>query len=149
MFRIRFFTPAVVDEHGQPQAGGELAIGRETLRFQVDLRYWSMAAYEAQWRAAIARLAHGARSTALVTAYRGPQDEPHLLWALWREDPYVYLQELSILASELDAPFDPMAPYAQVGTRIPASEQGLPIAEYRIELMPFLAAHFVPAFPWR
>lgn len=149
MFRIRFFTPAAVDEYGRSQAGGELALGREKVRFRVDLRYWPMAAYEAQWRAGIARLVQGARSTALVTAYRGPYEEPHLLWALWREDPYVYLQELSILASELDAPFDPMAPYAHIGARIPASEQGLPIAEYRIGLMPLLAAHFVPAFPWR
>jgi hypothetical protein len=47
---------------------------------------------KAQWRGGVARLAHGAPSTALMTAYRGPGEEPHLLWALWREDSHVYVQ---------------------------------------------------------
>jgi hypothetical protein len=149
VFRIRFFTPSVLDENGWPHAGGELTLGREQLRFRVDLRYWPMDAYKAQWRTGLARLAHGAPSTALMTAYRGPGEEPHLLWALWREDSHVYVQELSVVAADLEAPFNPADPYAHVGARVPAAQQGLPIAEYRTELMPLLAAYFFPSFPWR
>jgi hypothetical protein len=149
VFRIRFFTPAVLDENGWPHAGGELQLGAARLRFRADLRYWPMAAYEAQWRAGIARLAHGAPSSALMIAYRGTGDEPHVMWALWREDPHVYVQQLTVLRAELPDSFDPAAPYPHVSERVPASEQALPIPEYRHDLMPLLAAYFLPSFPWR
>ena len=134
MFRIRFFTPAVLNEEGWQHAGGELVVGNARMCFLVDLSYWGMADYHHQWRQGIARLLQGAPSTALMTVYRGPGDSAHTMWALWREQGYVYVQEHSVLPADLDSPFDPNDPYPHVGERIPAAEQGLPIPEWRVEI---------------
>jgi len=132
MFRIRFFTPSVVNDEGWQHAGGELVVGDARLCFLVDLTHWSIAEYQHQWRAAISRLVQGAPSTALMTAYRGRGDSAHTMWALWREEGYVYVQEHSVLPADLDAPFDPNEPYVHVGQRIPAAEHALPIPEWRV-----------------
>jgi hypothetical protein len=149
LFRIRFFTPPVTDERGWPHAGGELQIDTQRLRFLADLRFWSPSEYEAQWRAGLARLASARQPTALMTAYRGRTAEPHVMWVLWPEGDDVYVQELSVLPCDLDAAFDPHLAHEHVGTRIPASEHDLPIAEYRVDLLPLLAAYFLPSFPWQ
>jgi len=107
MFRIRFFTPSVVNDEGWQHAGGELVVGDARLCFLVDLTHWSIAEYQHQWRAAISRLVQGAPSTALMTAYRGRGDSAHTMWALWREE-------------------------ADVGERIRAAEHALPIPEWRV-----------------
>ena len=149
MFRIRFFTPSVTNQEGKPQAGGELLLGNDRLGFLVDLSHWTQADYERQWHQGVVRLAHGAPCTALMTAWRGPDsDAPHLMYALWRDDKFVYAQELSVLQSDLDGPFDPAMPWDHVGERIPAAEQGLPIVELRCDLITMLGAHFFPSFPW-
>jgi hypothetical protein len=149
VFRIRFFTPSVLNHEGYPQAGGELLIGNDRLGCLIDLRHWTQSDYERQWREGIARLAHGAPSTALITAYRGPDsDVPHRMYALWRDEKYVHAQELSVLPAELVTPFDPATPWDHVGERIPATEEGLPIVEARCDLVTMLAAHFFPSFPW-
>lgn len=150
MFRIRVYTPAVVDDAGWQHAGAELQLGNDRLRFSVDLTYWPIAEYERQWRDATRRLAAGAPASAFVTAWRGPDAESHELWALWREEDHVYVQTLTVLARDLDEPFDPHAPWQHVGARIPATEAGLPISEWRVDLLPFLAHAFglrLPNFP--
>jgi len=134
MFRIRFFTPSVVNEEGWQHAGGELVVGDARLCFLVDLTHWGIGEYQHQWRAAIARLVQGAPSTALMTAYRGPGESAHTMWALWREDGYVYVQEHSVLPADIDTPFEPNEPYAHVGERIPAAEHALPIPEWRVAI---------------
>lgn len=134
MFRIRFFTPAVVNEEGWQHAGGELVLGDARICFLVDLTCWSAADYQRQWREGLARLAQGAPSTALMTAYRGRGDSAHTMWALWRDRQHVHVQEHSVLPSDLDAPFDPKEPYAHVGERVPAADNALPIAEWRVEI---------------
>lgn len=144
MFRIRFFTPAVTDANGWRHAGAELVIGAQQLRFTIDLTRWSVADYTAQWREGLSRLAHGAPSSALVTAYRGPHGDRHDMWALWREQDQVYAQHLTVLTAEIEGPFVASVPYAHVGARIPASDQNLPITEYKGGLLPLLAAYFVP-----
>ena len=150
MFRIRFFTPSVINEEGWQHACGELVVGDGRMCFLVDLSFWGITDYQQQWRAGIARLVQGAPSTALLTAYRGPGESAHTMWALWREQDYVYVQEHSVLPADLDAPFDPNEPYAHVGTRIPAAENGLPIAEWRVEIEHLRAAMLgirLPRFP--
>jgi hypothetical protein len=149
VFRIRFFTPSVPDDRGWPHAGGELQLGPHHLRFLVDLRHWSITEYEAQWRAGVARLVVERQPTALLTGYRGATQDPHVMWALWPEGDSVYVQELTVLPAEIDDTFDPRQAHRYVGERIPASEQGLPIPEYRLDLLPLLAAHYLPNFPWR
>jgi hypothetical protein len=140
MFRIRVITPPAINAEGWPHAGGQLVLGNERLHFLLDLRHWSVAAYERQWREGMARLVHGAPSAALMTAYRGRGDEPHVMWGLWREESYVFAQAHTVLPAELDSPFDPMAPHVHLGERIPASENGLPISEWRVELVHLIAA---------
>ncbi|MGH7585403.1 MAG: hypothetical protein ACREMH_04070 [Gemmatimonadales bacterium] len=149
MFRIRFLTPALLDGQGSPLAGAELLLGTDRVRFLADLRYWGIGEYERQWREGISRLVHGGVASALVTAYGGPDpDASHRMWGLWRDADHVYAQELTVLASELDAPFDPSAPWPHVGEHVPAAEQGLSILELRCDLLPLLAAWFFPTLPW-
>lgn len=134
MFRIRFFTPSVMNDEGWQHAGGELIVGDARMCFLVDLTYWGMADYQHQWRGGISRLVQGAPSTALMTAYRGPGESAHTMWALWREDGRVYVQEQSVLPADLDGPFNPNDPYPHVGERIPAAEGGLPIPEWQVAI---------------
>ena len=56
------------------------------------------------------------------------------MWAMWREEGHVYVQEHSVLPGDLDAPFDPNDPYGHVGERVPAAANALPIPEWRVEL---------------
>ena len=140
MFRIRFFTPGVINEEGWPHAGGELVVGDARLCFLVDLTHWGLSQYERQWHAGLSRLAAGADSSVLMSAYRGSGDAAHTMWALWREAGGVYVQEHSVHPADLDAPFDPECPYDHVGPRIPAGENGLPIPEWRANLEDLHAA---------
>jgi hypothetical protein len=151
MFRIRIVTPAVMSDAGHPHAGGEFALGADRLLFLADLRYWGVADYQLQWQSALERLAYGAPATALFTAYRGPAESSHVAWALWREDDWVYVQEQMFLSTELGPSFDPWSPDAHVGPRVPASAEGLPIAEWRTELVHLLATAFrinLPRYPF-
>ncbi len=135
MFRVRVFTPPVHNEEGWLQAGGELRLGTARVGFLVDLRYWTVADYERQWKAGIARLLQGSPSSALMTAYRGSGEATHLIWALWREGGYIYAQEHPVVVTELDPPFDPADPYGHVGERIATSEYHLPFPEWRVDLV--------------
>jgi hypothetical protein len=139
MFRLRVFTPAVNDE-SRPHAGAELVLGSERSTFLIDLAHWPIASYQSQWRAGIARLVSGSPTSALMIAYRGTTGLPHVMWGLWRDYTYVYAQQLSLLPSELDSPFDPQHPYPHVGEHVPASEQRLPIPELRVEIKYLIAA---------
>ncbi len=130
VFRIRFFTPAVHDEDGWRHAGVELVLGDTRLIARADLDRWNPGDYVHQWNEGIARLARGASSTALMTAYRGRGDRAHLMWALWRGATHLYIQEHAVLEAE----FDPRAPYAHVGEHIAATECGLPMREWRVPI---------------
>ncbi len=150
-FRIRFLTPPVIDETGWPHAGGVFALGVERLFFVADLRHWGVADYQRQWQAALDRMARGTPATALLTAYRGPGDTPHRGWALWREADWVYVQKQSFHPSDSVEPFDPHNLDAHVGPRLRATEQRLPIPEWRTELGHFFANAFrirLPQFPF-
>jgi hypothetical protein len=148
MFRIRVFTPALLGDDGLPHAGAELRAGESCLRFRVDLTYWRIADYERQWKQGIARLAHGAAASALMARYAGPRAASHALWALWRDGGHVYVQSQCILSAELETPFDPTAPYEHVGQRVPATENGLPLPEWRVEAEQLFAAAFQIRWPF-
>ena len=150
MFRIRFFTPAVINEEGWQHAGGELVVGDARMCFLVDLTHWTTGHYARQWQAGIQRLAQGAPSTALMTGYRGRGDRAHTMWALWRDDAHVYVQEHSVLPADVEGEFDPDDAYAHVGVRIPSIENALPIPEWRVKLEDVQAALLgirLPKFP--
>lgn len=134
MFRIRVFAPSLTYAHDSLNAVGELVIGDARQHFRLDLRAWSIADYERQWKAGVSRLVYGEPSSALMSAYRGDDHSPHLMWALWRESGFVFVQPQCVLNSELSSRFDPHAPYEYVGPRVPATEQTLPIVEWRVEL---------------
>lgn len=140
MFRVRVFTPAVQNEDGWPQAGGELRLGSERFAFLIDLRYWVVAEYQRQWGEATKRLLHGAPSTALMTAYGGSGEAIHHMWGLWRDASHVYLQQHSVATRENDPPFDPASPYEYLGERIATSRHALPIPEWRADLVDIYAA---------
>jgi hypothetical protein len=138
MFGIRVFSaPTAL---GVPRAVGELVVGDARRLFSLDLRFWQVADYQRQWKAGLARLLHGEPTTALVTSFRGREDAPHLMWAMWKEAGFVFVQPHCVLAAELNCPFDPAEPYEHVGARVPATEQALPIAEWRVELEQLFAS---------
>jgi len=139
LFRIRIYTPPIVNDAGWPHAGAELIAGVTRLHRRIDLRFWRIADYERQWREGIARLVNGAESSALMSAFSGPGDASHSMWALWREATSVYIQPLCVLAAPLDDPFDPRAPYEHVGARVPVTENDLPMDEWRVELDQLMA----------
>lgn len=130
MFHIRVFSPPLVQN--EPSAVGELVVGEVRRHFAIDLRFWRVSDYERQWKAGLERLLYGASSSALMTSYRGTEHEPHVMLALWREEAFVYVQPLCVLATELDRAFDPFSAWAHVESRIPATEQSLPISEWRV-----------------
>ena len=150
MFKIRIFTPAVVNDDGWPHAGGELVVGDARMCFLVDLTHWSVTDYQAQWRHGVTRLLQGAPSTALMSAYRGPGQAAHSMWALWRKREFVYVQDHSVIRADLDAPFDPHDAYAHVGGHVPSAENALPIPEWRVEFEHLQAAMLgirLPRYP--
>jgi hypothetical protein len=140
LFRIRFFSPAVVDANGWRHAGTELVLGDTRLCTLADLDHWNAADYLRQWNDGIARLAHGADSTALMTAYRGRGSRAHVMWALWRGATHLYIQQHAVLEDELDAPFDPAIPYAHVGGHVAATASRLPIPEWCVSIEDLSAA---------
>jgi hypothetical protein len=146
VFQIRVVTPEVSTAEGRRHAGGMLRLGSTVLPFIIDLTAWRIADYERQWHHAIDRLARGAPATALLTGYAGQGPGPHSMWAVWREGDFVYVQPHVVADEGLDAPFDPVAPDAHVGPRV-GPEHGLPIAEWRVELLYLLAAAFAPRWP--
>ena len=68
MFYIGFKSPPRVDAEGWRHAIGGIELGGASDSFPADLGTWSPQDYEAQWREAIARLAGGERSSALITS---------------------------------------------------------------------------------
>jgi hypothetical protein len=146
VFEIRVVTPAVTSAHGWLHAGGVLRVAAASLPFIVDLSVWRISDYERQWRVAIDRMARGAPTTALVTGYAGRDTRPHSMWALWRDGDFVYVQPHIVVPRAQDDPFDPGTPEAHLGARV-GPEHGLPIAEWRVELVYLLAAAFGPRWP--
>lgn len=143
MFYIGFTTGARVDEDGWHYARGELTLGSAVEGFESDLGTWSMSAYEAQWRDALARLLSGAASAALLTSYRGPDAGYHFMWPMWREGTQVHFQERLLLVDELSAGFDLERVYEYVGERRTLSEEGQRISEWSLplgQLATFLAS---------
>jgi hypothetical protein len=140
MFRIRATTPPLTDDLGARYAAALLQVGPHTIHFRLDLGYWSIADYERHWQRALRQIMYGPRATALLSAYRGPAGHAHVLWALWQRDGYVHVQEQTLVVSELDEPFDPGTAHVHVGARVPASENALPIREWRIESTAVFAA---------
>src|SRR6185312_14740388 len=104
MFDICFSTPSVMNEDGIPQAGAQLRLGNDIFVFTIDLSHWS-----------------------------NPEYVQHM-WAFWREEKSLYIQQHAVINRELDHPFVPRNPYAYVGARIDASKYELPIPEWRVNL---------------
>ena len=142
VFSIRIVTPVVTDAEGGRQAGGLLAVGQARLPFFLYCSHWRASDYTAQWEAGTRRIAEGARSSALMTAYRGDGDEPHTLWAMWRDHDHVYVQARSVRVPAFGDPFDPWDPYPCVPSRMPVCEYAPPATQWRVELESFFASAF-------
>ena len=145
-FHIGFVTRSQADAGGDDWhcAAGELTLGDRTERFLSDLGTWSRADYEAQWRAAVRRLAEGWPSSALVTSYRGPAALFHAVWPLWREGASVYVQEHLLLPVAPAAnPIDPARAWDYVlgprPTTAAAPDDGAPPAQWRVPLAHVIA----------
>jgi hypothetical protein len=140
MFQIRVTTPPLTDEDGARFAAAVLRVGTQSIHFRIDLGYWSIAEYERHWQRALSQIMYGPRSAALLTAYRGPAGHAHVMWALWQHDGYVHVQEQTVIVQELDGPFVPSEAHAHLGAHVPASDNALPLREWRIESTAVYAA---------
>ena len=139
MFYIGFTTAAQIDDEGWRHALGGIELGDESDAFAADLRFWSVADYQAQWREGIARLAAGQASTALVTSYRGAGAAFHSIWPMWRVGQTVYVQERLILDETIGATDVSEQFYSRVGDRSTQSDSGEPISEWPIPFADVLA----------
>ena len=148
MFAIRIVTPIVTDEEGRRHAAGLLTVGQARLPFRLDCAHWTASDYERQWKAGIQRIAQGAPSSALVTAYQGDGDEPHTLWAMWRDDDHVYVQARSVRTPAFAESFDPSNPYPYVPSRMPVCEYAPPATQWRVGLESFFASAFELRVPF-
>jgi len=150
MFRIRLLGPRPSYTASTSCSFGELVIGGARYRFQLDLTCWSAFDYERQWHTALMRLVRGASSSALLMAYRGAAPEAvHLMWAVWRENDQVYVQPHAVLANEVDGGrFNPSSPDEHVGSRIPVTEQSLPLMEWCVEIEQLFAAALRIRWPY-
>jgi hypothetical protein len=134
VFYIGFTSGARVDNEGWQHARGELTLGSAVEGFESDLGTWSMGAYEAQWREAIARLLSGASSAVLLTSYRGPGAGYHFMWPMWREGSVVHFQERILFVEEIPDGFDPAQVYDYVGERITVDDEGRRVSEWSLPL---------------
>ena len=132
MFHIRVLSAPVALAMDAPTAVGELVVDGARSVFPLDLAHWRVEDYQRQWREGLGRLLHGAPSSVLMTAYRGPHGVAQLMWALWRENKSVYVQPHCVAACDLARPFDLDAAYEHVDVRVPARDQALPITEWRV-----------------
>ena len=138
-----------VEVHVTAVVGDELAagtvdlagieLGDESDAFAADLRFWSVADYQAQWREGIARLAAGQPSTALVTSYRGGGAAFHSMWPMWRIGQTVYVQERLVLDDTVAATDVSQQFYDRVGERHTESDDGDAISEWSIPFADVLA----------
>ena len=76
-----------------------------------------MSEYEAQWRGAIARLAAGRPSSALVTSYAGSGDVIHSMRPMWRVGNTVFFQERLVRDRDIGPPKVADQFYEMVGER--------------------------------
>jgi len=148
MFCIRVLSAPLALATGAPTAVGELVVGAARTIFPLDLSHWRAEDYERQWRAGLRRLLSGAPTSALMSAYRGPHGDAHLMWALWRENTSVYVQSHCVAACDLSAPFDVSAAYEHVDVRVPAREQALPITEWRVDVEHLFASALQIRWPF-
>jgi len=148
MFRIRVLSAPAALAIDAPTAVGELVVDGARSVFPLDLSHWRVADYQRQWRDGLGRLLRGAPSSVLMSAYRGPRGDAQLMWALWRENTSVYVQPHCVAASDLATPFDLEAAYAHVDVRVPAHDQALPIAEWRVDVEHLFASALQIRWPF-
>jgi hypothetical protein len=139
VFYIGFTTPVRTDEEGWRHAFGGLELGADSDAFAADLGVWTMSDYEAQWRAAIARLAAGKPSSALVTSYAGPGDVIHSMRPMWRVGNTVFFQERLVGDRNIAPPNVADQFYEIVGEHATRSDEGTPISEWAVRFPDVLA----------
>ena len=137
MFYIGFISAPRVNDEGWAHAVGLITLGAHEESFEADLREWTTADYEAQWREGIARLAGGVPSSALITSYGGREGITRM-WPIWREGATAYLQEHLVVPGETGPPLNPEHLYEQVGAHRTVSEDG-PVSEWEVPLGQLLA----------
>ena len=128
-----------MDAEGWRHAIGGIELGGASDSFAADLGTWSPQDYEAQWREAIARLAGGERSSALITSYGGPRATFHSVWPMWRIKDQVIFHEQLVPGEVVAGPDIAAHFYAAVGDHRTHSEEGEPISEWTVPLTEVLA----------
>jgi hypothetical protein len=139
VFYIGFATPVRTDEEGWRHAFGGLELGAASDAFVADLGVWTMSEYEAQWREAIARLAAGKPSSALVTSYAGPGDVIHAMRPMWRVCNTVFFQERLVADRNIERPNVADQFYELVGERSTSGDGGKAISEWAVPFPDVLA----------
>jgi hypothetical protein len=139
VFYIGFTTALRTDEEGWRHALGGLELGAESDGFAADLRVWTMREYEVHWREALARLAAGEASSALVTSYAGPGEVIHSMRPMWRVGKTVYFQDRLVLDRNIEAPRVAEQFYELVGERTTHNDEGKSLSEWTVPFADVLA----------
>jgi hypothetical protein len=115
------------------RATAKIEVGDFSENFPVDLRYWSAADYANSWRRALEVLAGSQTSTScLVSSITDPSDSNFFsCWPMYRVGENVFVQNAVVFFDELDAPFDPQAPWRSVLPRDVENENGNRISEWQ------------------
>jgi hypothetical protein len=92
MFYIGFTAAPQPDSAGIRRAAGEITMDEHSATFTSPVQHWTMAAYEVQWRAAVARLA-GETSSAFITSCGGAGGAMHTVWPLYRDGARVIIRD--------------------------------------------------------
>jgi hypothetical protein len=140
MFYIGFKTGPRTDEEGWRHAIGGLELGPDSDSFAADLMVWTLADYEAQWRAGVARLATGATtSSALVTSYAGPEAAFHFMWPMWRVGDQIVFAE-RLVSGEMIGAVDVIDDfYRAVGEVQSHTDDGEAISQWTVPFSDVLA----------
>lgn len=124
----------------QPDAGTQVTVGSIHIddfseTFQVDLSYWDIGDYLAQWRAGLTRIAEGEVSSCIISSISRPQSANFVfLWLLYRDGGHVFVQQQVLFLDELEGPFDPTEPYRHVPPRVTISDDGDDISEWETSI---------------
>jgi hypothetical protein len=134
MFDIEFIGKPQI-EFGELAARGRIALGEFTEEFLSPLVFWTVDGYRRQWREAAERILNGYDRSCFVAAIRkSPLDGAVFLWPAYKDGEAVHLQHRLLLPELVKGSFDVKNPYAQVGERRTQSEEGEPIAEWRVSV---------------
>lgn len=135
-FSIEFSDRLDEQPYDDPQikaANGILVLGDDFESFLSNLGEWTRERYRTQWMRELSLLMGGASKVALITTYSSPEISSHLeLWALYRDEEMVRIQNQLLFYDDLEANFSVENAREFLKNRETKTEDGAPISEWNV-----------------